>query len=324
MQHPIVPFAHAAFCTGFAASGADITERVRAGHKAAIELAIENCDDPNIIEATLQLGKLEGVWANIYGRRKELYDSGLADFSDVWSQLWSNAELSALVKAIREQAGVLERDNSPAVEKAAALVLAYLRNLMPNPLWQQLRLAVGDDISSGIASGAADAMELLADRIDVLGFNFNKAFAAVKKKFDADPDALKQADVWLNKLLQAVAADAARKLIAKLRAGDEDAEEFLEEELGKGNSNSFIVMLDNLIHGAISLGILWFYRNNGVTEVWWITAGDEAVCTICDAIEGSNPYSIASAPVPPEHVNCRCSLMTFDSISGSAISDFLD
>lgn len=306
MDHPIAPFAHAAFCTGFASTGATVTDHVRAGHDAAILMAIENWEDPNIIEATLNLGKLEGVWANIFARRKELYDSCLADFSDAWQKIWQSDIVPFLVKTIRQQAGIFERDTTPSVEYAAAIVLSQLQRIIPLPMWQELRLAVGDSITSGQATGVADAMELLADRIDVLGFDFNKAFTDAKRRFDGDPTMLAQVDQWLDKMLQVVVNDTAKKLIKLIKddATKEEMELFLTEQLSKGNSRVFIVMLDMIIHTAITAGILWFFRSSGVAQVYFITAGDDSVCPECDAIEGQNPYPISDAPFPPIHPNC--------------------
>lgn len=61
---------------------------------------------------------------------------------------------------------------------------------------------------------------------------------------------------------------------------------------------------------AQSDGKLEHYRSAGITEVDYVTAGDERVSAICLALEARSPYPINSAPVPgrDSHPNCRCGL----------------
>lgn len=325
-MHPITPYAHAAFCTGFAASGAEITDRVRAGHDAAIALAISNSDDPKILEATLRLGHLEGVWANIFDRRTKLYDSNLVSFSASWKKIDTGSDIPAMVKAIRQQAGVVEKKPSPATEYAIGLVLFMLQRSMARSDWIQLRTTVENAIASGYAMGEADTLELLASRIDAGNFDFDKAFEAARQKYQNDPASLAAADDWLDRLLNQLANDVAKKLGAMLHAGASEQEmvDYVDQELDEGTGRTFVVILDEMIHSAITLGVLGILRANGVAEVWFITVGDEFVCPMCDEIEGQNPYPISEPPECPAHPNCRCTLYTLNDLPSSLLDGLID
>ena len=62
---------------------------------------------------------------------------------------------------------------------------------------------------------------------------------------------------------------------------------------------------------AQSEGKLQHYRSAGIEQVDYVTAGDELVSTICQALEAASPYPVATAPVPgrDSHPNCRCTIV---------------
>lgn len=338
MSHPILPYAHAAFCSGFAArGGTTVTDRVRAGHRAAIQLAVEHWEDPDIIEATLKLGELEGVWATIYARRQDLLDSTRADFDAAWKTAFSNGtkDFATLVATARHQAGVMEKVDTSSVVWTTSIILAMLHSIMHGDDWQRLRLEVGNSIASGQAYGAADAMELLADKIGALNFNFDKAYTTARQRFENDPGVLRQVDIWLNTLASDVAKVMAKKLhsMAQDGASEEDMQTWAEDELSNGDSPVFGLLFDGLMLASITYGIMWFYRSNGVSQVYFITAGDAAVCQECENAENRNPYPADSAPSPPLHFQCVIgstrvvvptdveARLTLDTHTNGAISD---
>lgn len=325
-MHLIEPYAHAAFCTGFAATGAAVTKRVQAAHDAAIRMAIDNFHDPKVLEATLQIGHMEGVWSNVFDRRSELYDSSLASFSAAWKKVDTGSDVPALVKAVRQQAGLMETKPSPTTEYAVGLVLFMLQRSMVRSDWIQLRQALSDALISGYAMGEADTLELLASRMNAGNFDFDKAFAAAKQKYENDPASLNAVDDWLNKLLNQLAIDIAKKLGVMIDNGASEQEmiDYVDQELGDGNSRTFVIVLDQMIHSAITLGILWLFRLNGVSEVWFITVGDELVCPMCDEIEAQNPYPITEPPECPAHPNCRCTLYTINDMPMSLLDGLID
>lgn len=62
---------------------------------------------------------------------------------------------------------------------------------------------------------------------------------------------------------------------------------------------------------AQSDGKLEHYRSAGITEVDYVTAGDDRVSFICQSLEARNPYPISTAPTPgrDSHPNCRCTIV---------------
>jgi hypothetical protein len=48
-----------------------MTPRVQAGCRAAVANALEHADDPGVLKATLQIGKLEGIWVTFFARREQ-------------------------------------------------------------------------------------------------------------------------------------------------------------------------------------------------------------------------------------------------------------
>jgi len=291
---------------------------------------VEHWEDPGIIEATLHIGHLEGVWQVIYDRREAAYTAGLAAFAAAWATVWRSDGIADLVHSVRGNSGPAESKSDdrpdPAEEFAVGLVLSMLQGFVSGQAWQQLRLAVGEAMATGRATGVADAMELLADKIGATGFNFSKAFADAKRMFDNDPQMLAEVDQWLSFLVEDTARILGKKLakMAKAGASAEEMEQYIREQIGDGDKGLLQQLLDLVIHTAITYGLLWFFRNWGVAQVWFITAGDDKVCPECDAIEQENPYSISDPPLPPIHPNCRCSLFTEDEIQADAISAYLD
>lgn len=328
MQHPIVPYAHAAYCTGYAASGATVGESTAARRNAAIRYAIEQCDHPDVIEATLHLGHLDGVWANIYKRREELYNLSLKDFASAWSDVYDDGRDDELINAVRMQTGPdgNSKLSDAAITYAAALITLIFQGFMRSAQWNQVRLALGTAMVSAYATGEADSLELLADQAGRIGFDFDKAFQAAQDKFESIPGMLDGVDQFIGLLFGAVALNTARTLVKMAHEGasPEEMKKYLAEQLHKGTAIIFIAILDNFIHSAITFGILWFLRNAGATQVWFITAGDEKVCAVCDEVEGNNPYSIIDAPECPQHVNCRCTLYTENLLDPSLLNGLVD
>src|SRR5215475_1321028 len=78
LQDGLAAIAREAYAMGWAASRGPMTDRVRAGSVAAVDLALAHWDEPGVLEATLQLGHLEGIWAGIFDRRLQLHADSLA------------------------------------------------------------------------------------------------------------------------------------------------------------------------------------------------------------------------------------------------------
>src|SRR5437879_2320078 len=101
--------ARVAFAIGWAATGGPLTDRVKAASMAAVALAVSHADAPGVIEATMQLGSLEGTWAQVYARREDLYRQHGATVLAAWQALVANGFDSAtVVGAFRRAAHLTE------------------------------------------------------------------------------------------------------------------------------------------------------------------------------------------------------------------------
>lgn len=89
--------------------------------------------------------------------------------------------------------------------------------------------------------------------------------------------------------------NVARELRRRFDAGDYNWERLARSEIAMSQS-----------HGKREM-----YRQQGVTTVDYMTAGDEKVSAICRRLEAAGPYELDSAPIPVEdsHPNCRCTLL---------------
>lgn len=324
-MHPIVPYARTAYAQGWAASGGPLTDRVIAGSIAAIGMAIEHADDPNVIEATLQLGQLEGMWALIFDRRTALYDEQVATVAKYWKSFAADLDVAALVAAIRNQTiRTQEKVSSSTIDAAIALILALLMPFAVGVKWWNLRKRVAAGLAAGEAEGTADALALVAQQLGYSVFNFELAFSDALDLVDQEElDAA--VDQWLTNMLDVISSELGKKL-ASMAADGASADEMTQaatDILSGTASRGLVTVVDNYVHGAITDGMMGFYRTNGVGSVWWITAGDNTVCPICDENEGNSPYPIMDCPQPPEHVNCRCSLYTDDPLPGDLVAPYL-
>lgn len=324
-MHPIVPYARTAYAQGWAASGGPLTDRVIAGSIAAIELAIEHADDPNVIEATLQLGQLEGMWAKIFDRRTALYNEQVATVAKYWKSLAADLDVAAMVAAIRNQAvRAQEKVNSSTVDAATSLILAMLGPLATGVKWWNLRRQVAAGLAAGEAEGTADALALVADQLGYANFNFELAYRDALDLVDQEElDAA--VDQWTAGLVGLISGELGRKLAAMAASGA-SVEEMVSaaSDILSGAGRALTAAVDNYVHDAITRGIMGLYRTYGVGNVWWITAGDNTVCPVCDANEADSPYAVMDCPQPPEHTNCRCSLYTEDPLPGDLISQYVD
>ena len=326
-MHPIVPYARTAYAQGWAASGGPLTDRVIAGSVAAIELAIERADDPDVLEATLHIGHLEGVWAAIFDRRTELYNDQVAKVGKYWKSFATDVDLAALVKAIRGQAiNAQETTNQSTIDAAIALILAALSALALGVKWWNLRTQVSAGVAAGEAEGYADALALVADQLGQVSFDFELAVDDYALDFLDQEELDAVVDEWLAQMLDLISRELGKKLAIMADSGAtfEEMMSAAADILLAVSSRALVTVVSDYVHTAITNGIMVLYRMYGVGNIWWITAGDQTVCPICDQYEAESPYTLVDCPLPPEHVNCRCSLYTEDELPGSLITKYVD
>jgi hypothetical protein len=311
-MHPIAPYARTAYAHGFAISGGPMTERVKAGCVAAVQMAVEHADDPDVLEATLHLGHLEGVWAAVFDRRHARHADADRELIKLWNELAADLDLGLIVRAVRQHAGLGEARPDPATVTAVAiatgLALSALRALARKPLWGRLRQAVRDAIAAAHAEGHTDAVALAADAAGRVAPAFDIAYDDAYAALANLESLYTEADTWLSNLLDDV-ADALGRRLATIAADGADYTAMLDAGLdliGPDNPRAVAAAIDLLVSRAMSQGALDLYAAMGVDLVDILTAGDGRVCQRCVDAEENGPYSPSNAPVPGLHPRCRC------------------
>lgn len=321
-MHPLASYARAAYANGFAASGGPMTERVKAGCIAAIEMAIDHADDPDVLHATLQLGHLEGTWALIFERRDALHAANLAAILPAWRAMLATIDVRQLVRDYRQRIGLTEAtDPEMASWVAAALGVSReeVQGLLRDAGWPAARELVRDAIAAGWAEGRAGALALGADQAGVIGFDMSIAFHEGYAALDGLAGLWGAADGWLAKMVGDQAGELGR-VLANLTRDGASYEEMVAAASGVLGSEELtaVSMIVDLATGqALSQGMLDLYAREGIGSVDFLSAGDGRVCPRCRAAEGRNPYPLAMAPVPPIHFRCRCTLATSSALPAS-------
>ncbi len=301
------------FAMGWARSGGPMTPRVRAGCAAAMEMAAAN-PHRGILEVTLKLGSLEGMWAKVYQRRKQLIDKHARKANAAWKTVLTRDMIATAVSAFRWRAGTMESDRatkSPNEIAADALSAAnaMLQLLPRRPEWKALRQAIRDALAAGQAEGVVGAVAIAAEQVEKVGLDWDFAFDHAIDALEDLDQLWADADGWLEKILSRATADLGRALANATRA-EATYPQMLSDAMAALDSDdvdavSFVV--DWASTTALGEGALRLYAAQGVTEADWITAGDDHVCDgICQANEDGNPYALANFPSFPGHPRCRC------------------
>ena len=323
------PYARTAYAQGWAASGGPLTERVRAGCVAAMDLASAWCDHEEVLELALHLGHLEGVWAQVYARRDALMEKYTAQVLALWRQVIADLDVAGAVTLFRQQMGLSEAQDRSWVQRAKATArnaaIRLLQWLPGTTAWQALRGAVRALLAGSQAEGYAGAIAVAASEQSVLGFDFDIAF---QHAYDALADLGEiwaEADGWLEKMLGRAADEFGRALgdLAAAGASYEDMVTAAMDVLGDTVTGRSIAgfIVDWAASTGLSQGALSLYRSEGVQQVTWMTAGDGRVCPICEANGEGSPWPITSFPTMPAHPLCRCVASAEFNIS-SAYSGF--
>lgn len=301
--------AREAYAQGWAASGGPMTDRVRAGAVAAVELALRNALEPGVLEATLHLGHLEGVWAAIYDRRDALHTDNLRRVLDVWQPMAAELDVATLIRRLRHHS-VGESLTEAALGDLAQLVLDLFRALRHSFRWRDLRQVVAEVIRRSLAEGQADAVALAAEQVHVVGLDIGLGFEDAYKALDGLPGLLDEADTWMLRLLGDKATELGTLLGRMVRDGAsyEDMLSAATDLLNARDSRAMSILVDELTSRSLSQGALDLYASEGVTHVDFLTAGDGRVCPICSDLEAQNPHAVGDAPRPSIHPFCRCTV----------------
>jgi Ni,Fe-hydrogenase maturation factor len=279
--------ARIAYIQGWVESGGPMTERVKAGCRAAIELAIAEPSE-EAFEATLQIGKLEGHWAAIFADREHLVEHWLPLIVAAFVKLMARAPIRA------EIARLFSADHADSKTAAAIAAMRIVQGAAdPNSAEYQ-------DAVDTLADAIADAQDAGADAGNlVLGEEPESAPQA------SSPDRHTLGVAALLALLRGASTDVARLLTKGLAQGV-DANQ-LGDQLKAllSDPRAAALLGDRAIVKAFMHGMIGAYVGGHVTLINWVTAGDDKVCAVCQGYENNSPYPPLLFPAEP-HPNCRC------------------
>ncbi|HSS39368.1 MAG TPA: 2'-5' RNA ligase family protein [Polyangia bacterium] len=304
--------AREAYAEGWARSGGPMTERVRAGCTAAVAMACEHRHEPGVLEATLKLGSLEGVWALVYRRRDELIAKHAAAMQSAWRDATAALDAHALVREVRAALGLEESADQGAVQRAKQAArdaaLRLLAWLPATAAWQTLRDTMRAALRSGRAEGAAGAIAIAGEAAGRIGIDFDLAFQDAYDALANLGQLWADADGWLAKTVGR-AADEMGRALGDLAANGAGYGEMLDAASGildgaDGDAVAFVT--DWALSTGLGQGALSLYAGEGVAEASWISAGDGRVCPVCQDNEDNSPYLLGDFPSLPGHPRCRC------------------
>ncbi|MFB6805477.1 2'-5' RNA ligase family protein [Streptomyces sp. NPDC056387] len=310
LEHPMEQPAREAFAAGWALSGGPMTERVRTACETAVDLAVENPDDPGTLKATIDLGRLEGMWALLFQRRNDLLADQTRQVRGTWLPLIDRISVAAAVDQLRAVLGVSEadrgrRDDIRAAAKAAARAL--LQAIAGLTGFGKLRSALRDVLAAGRAEGTVEAVAIAAERASRIGLDWEIAFRDAYRAMDNLDDLWASADGWLARTLDGAASELGSVLADGMEGGltrDELIDAAMDVLTADDAAVAFTV--DWAMTTAADEGALALYRAEGVLQIDIITAGDGRVCSACIDAEAGSPWHIGDQPRMPLHPNCRC------------------
>lgn len=312
MSHPIEPFAREAFAAGWAASGGPMTDRVRAACTAAVETAVEHADDPRILEVTVDLGKLEGMWALLFARREQQQREHTDLVADAWRDLIDREQIVAMVDAFRQRASLTEAslDWASILAEAKAAARAMLTALAERSGWTRLRTTIRNALAAGRAEGMVNAVAIAAEQAGTQGLrlDWNIAFKDAYQSLERLDELWGDADGWLGRTIDRAAADMGRALARQVEVGAsrEEMIDAAERLLAGTDPESVAFVVDWAMTTAADEGALSLYRSEGVQQIDVITAGDGRVCPSCLDVEVGSPWNTSDVPRMPLHPICRC------------------
>jgi 2'-5' RNA ligase len=337
----IADVAREAYAAGWALSGGPWTPRVQAGAAAAVETALEHTDDPAVLEATLQIGKLEGTWALFFARREKLTEEHTAIVLRAWQAIASELHPGAVVDRLRAEVGTglpadaQQREYLRTLTGSASASL--LAGVYAHDGHGDLQAAVQDALRSAMAEGKAGVLALHAEKhghvVEAEGktYSFDSAYQQIYDQLATLPSLPLLAQEWVQKMIGGAARDIGARLARLFAEGATRAEMLDEltvaieagEEAGSVSARSVSLFLNQAMAQAMSQASLDLYASEGADQAWYVSAGDGRVCPGCEDYEGASPYTVDQCPLPGWHPLCRCVVTVEDPVPFKALAALL-
>lgn len=317
-----------AYLAGWALTGAPLTERVQAGCYAAVGCALEHPRDPGILEAALDLGHLEGIWATVYQRRERLLRKHLSAVLAAWNACMADLDPRDAAKRFRQaiylpaEAATKDPTKRWWQDTAIATALGWLRGVYHAGGYDALVAAIEDAIREGMAEGEADALAVAASQQGKTGFDIAAAFTVARQRLANDHSVTQMAAAAATAIIDGAAYDAGRRLasMAADGASEDEMASAVQDVTAGSDVRSVRAYLGDAIWAGIGAAVTALYRAARV-QIDWITDGDP--CQACQACERGSPYAPGAVPDYPQHPHCKCELSTSSRLPIALLAAFL-
>ena len=281
------------------------------------------CDDGDPSEsmqprpATLDLGNLTGVWADVFARQEALYARHQRKTRTAWRKAIAALDLAALIVAFRRQALMLPGAAAPGTghespqavryHKAELRTLArsmtagFLMGVNDQPDYAGLLAAITAGLTAAAGEGAAAALGISAAAAGYTGFAWDKA----AKDGRSEPY---QGTVtgWAGRIIAGAVTGLAAALTAGAVAGDSAEAMTRAASAVLRKAGPVTAYLDQAMHSAVTSAMNAAYSALGNIELLnWVDAGDSRVCPTCQDYADNSPYTPQNYPDTP-HPRCRC------------------
>lgn len=284
----------------------------------------ERCDDDgppgalSVAEVAIDLGNLEGIWADVYARQEALHAKHQRKARTAWRKAVAGLDVATLVAAFRRQALMLDGapapgtdHESPAAAKhhkaelrnlARSMAAGFLAGVNDQPDYSGLLAAITAALTAAAGEGTAAALGVSAAAAGYSGFAWDKA--ARDGRTGPDPGT---ATGWAARIIAGAVTGLAAALLAGAVAGDSEAAMTTAAATALRKARSVTAFLDQAVHSAVTAAMGAAYAALGGIELLdWLDAGDGRVCVICEGYAEGGPYAPRDYPAAP-HPGCRCS-----------------
>lgn len=341
--------AASAYLAGWALTEAPFTERIEAGCVAAVTLACDHPHDPAILETSLILGSLSGVWQTVYDRRERLLRKHtravLAAWKTCTAELAPRDVVTRFRKAVYLPAEAVTKDPTKKwwQDTAIASALGWLRGVYHAGGYDALVAALAEAIREGMAEGEADALALAASRQGKTGFRIADAFKAAYDRLASDHTIDRQAQDAAARIIDGTAGDVGRRLgsLAGDGSSEDDMTSGAEDVLNTGQVPR--VSLQDALWAAMGAAALALFvraatgqsppgappapggeppQPPGMIMVNWVTESGNP-CQACRDNEAGSPYAPQDVPPLPQHPRCQCAIYAADDIPASYFAAYL-
>jgi hypothetical protein len=283
----------------------------------------QRCDDDGpaesapVREVAIDLGNLEGIWADVYARQDALHAKHQRKARTAWRKSVAGLDLAALIAAFRRHALMIDGAPAPGTDHespqaakhhkaelrklARSMASGFLAGLNDQPDYSGLLDAVTSALTAASGEGTAAALAVSAAGAGYDGFAWQKAARDGRQ----EPG---QGTVtgWLAKIIAGAVTDLAASLTAGAVAGVSADAMLAAASAVLRKAQSAAVYLDQAMHSAVSSAMAAAYSALGGIELLnWVTAGDGRVCVTCSGYEDNSPYTPQDYPDIP-HGRCRC------------------